>query len=115
MIKDEKGFVLSLMLGIMLIVATILLSLTFEIQTRAASYERTQSYLMLDVLEQMALDKIEGFLTTTAIELPINETFEPRTDAFIMISIEKDANFFDFHYEIRYNGFIRERSHTLMR
>ena len=61
--KDERGFVLPLLLGILLIMSALILGLASQIEIKTASYGRVRTYLRLNVAEQTGRDYIYQLIT----------------------------------------------------
>lgn len=113
MLKNETGFILPLMLGILLITATLILMLSSRLEMKVASYSRTQHYLRLNVLEQEGLNVLERMLLNIEVseDMPrISEHFSLRRGARFEVNINFSQNNLEIAYRIVYNGFIRERS-----
>ena len=113
MVRNEEGFTLPLMLGILLMTATLLLMLSAELEMKVVSYSRTQDYLRMNVLEQEGLRRIEQMLSGLEItddQAPISERFSLSRGARIEVNINFLQNSLEIDYQIVYNDFIRTRS-----
>ena len=108
-IKNENGSVLVLMIAITFIISYLLLTLVTQIETRAASYQRTRTYLTMNLLEQEGLTKLEEFLSEMVVPNDFNKTITLRNNAQMIINAENSENFFTFYYQINYNRNIRTR------
>ena len=108
-LKNEKGSVLVMMIAVTFIVSYLLLMMATQIQVRVASYERTRTYLTLNLLEQEGLRQLEDFLTEMENPVDFVDTWFLRDGEKMLISAEKLENSFAISYEIRYNEYVRVR------
>jgi len=111
-IKNEKGFILPLMLGILLITAALLLMLSSQLETKAASYSRTQDYLRMNVLEQEGLKVLEEMLLGIEVSegrARISERVPLSRGARLEVNISFLQNSLEIEYQIVYNYFRRAR------
>ena len=109
MLKNEKGSVLVMMIAMTFIVGYLLLLLATQIETRVASYERTRTYLSLNVIEQEGLLQLEDFLSNMAEPENFTVLFYLRDGGKMWINGEKVGNSFAISYQIMYNSIIRAR------
>lgn len=109
MVKDEKGFVLPLMIAITFVMAYLLLMLATRLEVKVASYDRTRIYMTMNLLEREGLKRLEYFLSTASIDDDFSNTWSLRNNAKITVNATKGEEFFDFHYQIMYNGYVRTR------
>lgn len=110
--KNEEGFILPLMLGIFLITAALLLTLSSQLEIKAASYSRTQDYLRMNVLEQEGLRILEEMLLNIEVSGDmenVSERFSLSRGAGFEVNINFLQNSLEIDYQIVYNYFIRER------
>jgi len=105
--KNEKGFVIPIMIAITLVVAYLLLMLATQLEVKVASYERTRNHMVMSLLEQEGLERIESFLEEADRFDNFSSTWTLRRGAIMRISITKREGFFDFRYQILYNGHMR--------
>jgi len=105
MLRDENGTMLPLMLAIVFVVSHLLLMMATQVEIRAIAYERTRNYMMMNLLEREALARIEDFLTTTDEFFDFSDRWILKNNAEMTINMIKREDFFDFHYQILYNGY----------
>ena len=108
--KNEAGFVIPIMLAITFIVAYLLLTLGNRIEVKVASFERTRDYMVISLLEREGLERIESFLQTADRFETFTSTWTLSRGATMRVNIVKREGFFDFQYQILYNGHLRVRS-----
>ena len=108
--KNEDGFILPLMIAIIFIVAYLLLMLSTQIEVKVASYDRTRNYMVMSLLEREGLERLEYFLSTTDITYSFSDTWILRNGAEMIINVIKREYFFDFRYQIMYNGYVYSRN-----
>ena len=112
MVKTEEGFVLPLMIAITFVVAYLLLMLATQIEVKVASYDRTRTYMVMNLLEREGLEKLEDFLSTAEMDDDFSHTWVLRNgvgSAKITVNATKIEDFFAFYYQIIYNGYIHSR------
>jgi len=102
--RNEEGSILPMMIAITFVVAYLLVMLATQIEVKAASYERTRVYMKMNLLEREGLERLEDFLMSTDIEEYFSEIWTLRNGAMMTINGRKRENFFDFYYQIVYNG-----------
>ena len=107
MVKNEKGFALPLMIAITFIAAYLLLMLAIQLEVKVASYDRTRTYMVMNLLEREGLEKLNHYLSATDIDSDFYTTWILRNNARITVNATKTEDFFAFHYQIVYNGYIR--------
>ena len=110
MLRNERGFVLPLMLAITFMAASLLLMLSMQLEVKVASYERTRDYVQMNLLEQKGLDLLAEFLQTMDIDDSFSDTWTLRSGAIMRISATRVEETFDFYYQIMYNGHVRSKS-----
>jgi len=108
--KNEAGFVIPIMLAITFIVAYLLLMLGNRLEIKAASFERTRDYMVISLLEQEGLERIESFLQEADPFVTFTSTWTLSRGAIMRLNIAKREGFFDFRYQILYNGNVRIRN-----
>lgn len=108
-LKSEKGVILVMMIALTFIVSYLLLRLAMQIEVRVASYERTRTYLTLNLLEQEGLHQLEVFLADMEVPENFSDIWFLRDGDKMLISGRKIENYFAFFYEIWYNGHVRAR------
>lgn len=108
--KNEEGFVLPLIIAIIFILAYLLLMLATQMEVKVASYERTRNYMVMNLLEREGLEKLENFLSTSNISDNFSDTWILRNNIEMKINITKREEFFDFYYQIMYNGYVHSRN-----
>ena len=107
--KNEKGSVLVLMIAVTFVVSYLLLMIATQIQVRVASYERTRTYLTLNLLEQEGLYQLEVFLADMEVLEDFSDIWFLRDGDKMLINGEKLGKYFAISYEIRYNEYVRAR------
>ena len=107
MIKNEKGFALPLMIAITFVAAYLLLMLAIGLVIKVASYDRTRTYMGMNLLEREGLSKLESFLSTVDMNANISNTWLLRDGAIMTVNATKREDIFAFHYQIVYNRYIR--------
>ena len=110
MIKNEKGFALPLMIAITFVAAYLLLMLAAQLEVKVASYERTRTYMVMNLLEREGLEKLEQFLSTSDMDSDFSSTWVLRKSAIMTVNAIKIENSFAFRYQIVYNGYMRLRN-----
>jgi len=105
--KNEKGSVLPLMIAITFVAAYLLVVLATQLEVRVASYGRTRTYMTMTLLEMEGLERLESFLQTAEITGSFSDTWTLRDNALMIINGHIRQEFFDFYYQIRYNGYVR--------
>jgi len=108
--KNEEGFVIPIMIAITFVVAYLLLMLATQLEVKVASYERTRNYMVMSLLEQEGLERIESFLGTADRFDNFTSTWTLSRGARMRINITKREGSFDFRYQILYNGHMRGRN-----
>jgi len=108
-IKNERGLALPLMIAITFIAAYLLLMLATQLEIKVASYARTRTHLIMNLLELEGLEKIEHFLSTANIDSDFTKTFTLRNKDIITVNATKREYCFAFRYEIVYNGYKRSQ------
>ena len=111
--RNEEGFILPLMLGILLVTATLLMTLSAQLEMKVASYARTQNYLRMNVLEREGLRQLEELLNNLEVSeqmAPVFEQISLSRGAKIEININFFQNSLEIEYQIVYNNFVRQRS-----
>jgi len=109
LLNNEKGSVLVMMIATTFALSYLLLMLAMQIQVRVASYERTRTYLTLNLLEQEGLRRLEDFLIEMEFIDDFIDTWFLRTGDKMLISGEKVGNYFAISYEVWYNEYVRAR------
>jgi len=107
MIKNEKGFALPLMIAITFVAAYLLLMLATRLEVKVASYDRTRTYMVMNLLESEGLEKLEEFLYTADVDFDFSRTWFLRDGTIMTVNAIKQEDFFAFHYQIVYNGYMR--------
>ena len=108
-LKNEKGSVLVMMIAVTFIVSYLLLTLARQIEVRAASYERTRTYLTLNLLEQEGVAQLDLFLDEMEKPATFADTWILSNGDKMLINGEKVGNFFAISYQIMYNEYVRAR------
>ena len=108
-LKSEKGSVLIMMIAVTFVVSYLLLMLARQIEVRVVSYERTRTYLTLNLLEQEGLRSLEIFIAEMAYPNDFTETWILRDGDKMLINGEKLGNYFAISYKIMYNEYVRAR------
>ena len=108
-LKNEEGSVLVVMIAVTFVVAYLLLMLASQIETKTASYERTRTYLTMNLLEEAGLRQLENFVAELDEITDFTATWFLRDRGQMTIIGEKVGNTFAISYEIRYNDNIRTR------
>ena len=114
MLKKEEGFILPLMLGVLLIVSSLLLLMSAQIEIKASSYARTQAYLRLNVLEAEALQLIRARASEWEVQedwedLRLFDHFRLERGAILMLDVSFGSEHLAIRYQIHYNESMRER------
>ena len=99
MLENEKGFALPLMIAITFVVAYLLMMLATGLEIKVASYERTRSYLAMNILESERLAKLDHSLKDS--DFPIIGTL--RKNVKKTAKATKLEEFFAFRHQIVYN------------
>ena len=102
--KNEEGFVLPLMIAITFVSAYLLMMLATQIEIRVASYERTRTYMKMNLLEHEGLMALEYFLSTTRPIEDFAETWMLRNRHEMLINGIKREEIFDFFSKLCYNS-----------
>jgi len=63
-VKDENGFILPVLLGLIFIISAIVLTLSADLQNQINSFERTRKAMILNVSQSHGLNLLEEYLTT---------------------------------------------------
>ena len=107
MMKNEKGFALPLMIAITFVAAYLLLMLATQLEVKVASYDRTRTYMVMNLLEREGLEKLEHFLLISDMDSDFSITWALRKNAIMTVNLTKKEDSFAFHYQIVYNRYIR--------
>lgn len=110
MLKNEKGFVLPLMIAMTFVASYLLLMLSTQVEVKVASYERTRNYMEMDLLEREGLKRLGSFLRMTDMNDTFSDTWVLRDGAIMTVNVTSVESSFDFHYRITYNGRVRSRN-----
>jgi len=110
LIKNEHGSILPIMIAITFVIAYLLVMLATQIEVKVASYERTRTYMTMNILEREGLERLEDFLATTEVNESFLETWILRNGAIMTIDGTIRGERFDFSYQIVYNGHVYSRN-----
>jgi len=113
--KNEKGSILPMMIAIVFITSYLLLALATQIETRYASFARTRAYMTLNILELEGLEQLSIILDEMGEIEDFIKVISLRDGQMMSIIMSTDGNYFDFEYEIWYNGFVRSRNLSVSR
>lgn len=106
---NEKGTVLSLTLTLALIISTLLLTLSQQLQSQSLLYEKRRSYQVLTLLEKECLQLILNEITDPTIEIPVYNSFKTITLSNGSSVTLKYANYtqtLDVTYQVYYNEYL---------
>ena len=110
--KNEEGFILPAILGIILILATLLVMIASQIEVKSASYERTQNIWRLNLLEREGLLLLEERLQIRAADEnrdDFSETIPLRRGSTMNVEVNFSEESVEIAYRVVYNGFVRVR------
>ena len=113
MMRNETGSILPLMIAITFVVAYLLLMFATQIEVKVASYERTRSYMTMNLLEREGLARLEEILLTTGEIHSFSDTWILNQGAVMHVTITRREAFFDFSYQIMYNANVYSRNLSL--
>jgi len=105
MLNNEKGFALPLMIAITFVAAYLLLMLATQLEVKVASYDRTRSYMAVNLLEHEG--GLEHFLREVNIDSGFMSSGMLRNNVKKTVNATKLEDYFAFHYQIVYNGNMR--------
>jgi len=108
--KNEKGFILPAILSILLILATLLLMIASQIEVKSASYEQTQNFWRLSLLEREGLVLLEERLRVLTINentADFSETIPLRHGSVMNVEASFSDEGMEIAYHVVYNGFVR--------
>jgi len=108
-LHNESGSILTMMIGITLVMAYLLLMLANQLEIKAASYERTRIYLTMNIIEESQTTRFEDILTTNQNGESFLENQILNDDAIMSINEINREIFFDFSSHIMYNNNIYSR------
>ena len=107
----EKGFILPLMLGIILITSSLLFMLSMRFEVKSRSYERSQNFLRLTLLEKEGMNLIGDVLSGLSSINDYNEIPEIlilRHDAEMQLELGVFDDRLKIGYRIVYGIYSRE-------
>jgi len=108
--RNEKGFILPAILGIILIVSTLLLMMASQIEVKSTSYGRTQDFWRLNLLEREGLAMLESRLSSLEMNEDFNgfsETISLRDGGVMNVEVSFSNGGMEIAYRVVYNRFVR--------
>lgn len=106
---NEKGTVLSLTLTLALIISTLLLTLSQQLQSQSLLYEKRRSYQVLTLLEKECLQLILNEITDPTIEIPVynsSKTITLSNGSSVTLKYANYTQTLDVTYQVYYNEYL---------
>ena len=109
MINNEKGSILCLTLTLALIMATLLLTLSQQLQSQTLLFEKRREYLTLTLLEKECLKFVLDEITDPLQTIPKYESSKTITlsnGASAMLKYSNQTQSLDVTYQVYYNEYL---------
>ena len=106
---NEKGTVLSLTLTLALIISTLLLTLSQQLQSQSLLYEKRRSYQVLTLLEKECVQLILNEITDPTIEIPVynsSKTIILSNGSPVTLKYANYTQTLDVTYQVYYNEYL---------
>ncbi len=106
---NEKGSILPLTLILSLLISTLLLTLSQQLQSQSMQYEKRRAYLTLTLLEKECVQFILEEITDPNIKIPAYQSSKTITLSDGSSVTLKYANYtqtLDVSYQVDYNGYL---------
>lgn len=109
MIQNEKGSILLITLTLSLIIATLLLTLSQQLQSQTHLFNQRRDYLTLTLLEKECLTQLLQEITDPNHEIPKYESSKEIALSHGAKATLKYSNYtqsLDVTYQVYYNGYL---------
>ena len=106
---NEKGGVLPLTLILALIISTLLLTLSQQLQSQTLLYEKRRSYQVLTLLEKECIQVILNEITDPTIEIPAynsSKTIILSNGSSVTLKYANYTQTLDVTYQVYYNEYL---------
>lgn len=109
MIQNEKGSILCLTLTITLIIATLLLTLSQQLQSQTLLFEQRRAYMTLTLLEKECLQYILDEITDPENSIPkydSSKTIKLSNGSEVKLKYSNYTQNLDVSYQVYYNEYL---------